>query len=95
MGKTGGNDGGSLGWLIFKLILMGVGAIVLIGFLMSIFKYIVVVALIGGGGYLGYRLLTNKKAPALSVDADPLLLEAEASLDRELRLLEEHDRIRS
>jgi len=90
---TGGDDGGSLAWLIFKLVTMIVGVVVLLSFLMSIFKYIVAIAVLGGLGYGGYRLLMG---PKKELTADhPLLLELtkdEDPMQRKLRLLEEEDR---
>lgn len=90
---SGGDDGGSLAWLLVKLLAVIIGVVVLLSFLMSIFKYIVALAVLGGLGYGGYRLLTGPKKE-LTADK-PLLLESkknEDPMERKLRLLEEEDR---
>lgn len=90
---TGNEGGGSLGWLLLKVVALIIGAVVLLSFLMSIFKYIVALAVLGGLGYGGYRLLTGPKKE-LTAD-NPLLLESKTDEDpmqRKLRLLEEEDR---
>jgi hypothetical protein len=91
--NNGTDDGGSLIWLLFKAVTMIIGIVVLVGFLLSIFHYLIGAAVLGALVYLTYRLLTGSK-PALSTDSPRYLLEAtdEDPMQRKLRLLEEEDR---
>jgi hypothetical protein len=41
---------------------MGLGGLVALGIVISVLKPLIVVGVVGGAGYLGYRLMKKKKA---------------------------------
>lgn len=88
-----GDDGGSIWWLLTKVVVVIIGAFVLFSFLMSIFKYIVAAAVLGALGYAGYRFLAGP-TKSLPEKRSPLLLEGkdEEPMRKRLRALEEEDR---
>lgn len=64
-GKDGdGNDNdasGRTGGVIVKGVLLGLGAIVLVSFALSLFKLAMVALVVGGVGYVGLRALGSGK----------------------------------
>ncbi len=57
----GGNDGGSTSTLL-KGVLLGLGGLTLFAITLAMLKYVIFFGVLGGAGYLGYRLLTKDKA---------------------------------
>ena len=57
----GGNDGGGTGTLL-KGVLLGLGGLTLFAIALAMLKYVIFFGVLGGAGYLGYRLLTKDKA---------------------------------
>lgn len=52
-----GGDGARTGGVIVKGVLLGLGAIVLVSFALSLFKLALVALAVGGVGYVGLRAL--------------------------------------
>ncbi|MEM7155867.1 MAG: hypothetical protein AAF799_23655 [Myxococcota bacterium] len=50
------DDQGSAAWPIVKLGLMGLGGLVAIGLVVSVLKPLLILGVIAGAGYVGYRL---------------------------------------
>lgn len=97
---TGGNDGGggSIWWLMIKAMLIVVAAYLVFGIVLSLVKYAVVLAILGGAGYLGYKLLfgNNTETKALPPAESHKLLNTDLDDDdafkRRLRELEAEDK---
>lgn len=61
--------------IAFGLILLGMLAFPLIGFVFNVLWYLFWIAAIGGIGYLGYKMLTRDKQPKQLADRSPFALD--------------------
>lgn len=80
---------------VVKGVLMGLGGLVALGLVISLVKPLLVVGVVGGAGYLGYRLMRKKKAlPAGKRQGGRKALAAGSNDDfeRRMRELEEVER---
>lgn len=50
------SDNESVAWPVAKLALMGLGGLVAVGILVSVLKPLLILGVIAGAGYVGYRL---------------------------------------
>lgn len=72
------DNSGSIGWPIAKLALIGLGGLAAIGIAVAILKPLLILGVIAGAGYVGYRLFMGsdkaieggKERKALGPDAD-------------------------
>lgn len=51
--------GGSAAWPIIKLGLLGLGGLVAVGIMVSLLKPLLILGVIAGAGYVGYRLFVG------------------------------------
>lgn len=92
------DDQSSRAWPILKLGLLGLGGVVAVGLMVAILKPLLILGVIAGAGYVGYRLFMGsdkalegtKERKALSPDADferrmAELDAVEKKLDAEIR----------
>lgn len=88
-------DGGGKGMAVLKGVLMGLGGLVALGIVISVLKPLIVVGVVGGAGYLGYRFMKKKKAlpPGGSGGGRKALSAGTGDdFDRRMRELEEVER---
>jgi hypothetical protein len=88
-----GNKGPGGTTTLLKGVLLGLGGLVALGIALTMLKYVIVIGVLGGAGYLGYRILTKNKA--LSGDtAAPRgkLKSGDDDFDRKMRELEAIER---
>jgi hypothetical protein len=89
------DGGGGKGMAVLKGVLMGLGGLVALGIVVSVLKPLLVVGIVGGAGYLGYRLMKKKQAlPAGNRAGGRKALTAGSrdDFDRRMRELEEVER---
>lgn len=90
------SDGDSgIGWTLLKGGLLVLGGLAAIGLMMAMLKPLFIIGVLGGAGYLGYRLLSGSKA--LSGKEHKALPGARSSaggddFDRRMRELDALDR---
>ena len=77
-----GDDGGSSGWEIFKLVAMVIGTIVILGWILSLvgalLSWAFPLLIVAGLLFLGYKLFLEDKSSGTVTTQDPPLLEHEA-----------------
>lgn len=61
--------------IAFALILLGMLAFPLVGFIYNVLWYLFWIAIIGIGGYVGYKMLTRDKQPKQLADRSPFALD--------------------
>lgn len=72
------DQGGSLAWPLVKLGLIGLGGLAAIGLVLAVLKPLLILGVIAGAGYVGYRLFMGsdkaiegtKERKALTPDQD-------------------------
>lgn len=74
-----GGDGGNSAWEIFKLIAMVIGAIVILGWVISfVMTWAVPLIIVAGILFLGYKLFLEDNSSDTVTTQDPPLLEHQA-----------------
>ena len=85
------DDEGSLAWPIIKLGLLGLGGLAAIGLVVSMLKPLLILGVLAGVGYVGYRVYSGSKR-ALESGGERKALSADADFERRMRELDEVDR---
>ncbi len=62
MKRSAGSGGNGSTSTLLKGVLLGLGGLTLFAIALAMLKYVIVFGVLGGAGYLGYRLLTKDKA---------------------------------
>ncbi|MCX4239269.1 hypothetical protein [Paraliomyxa miuraensis] len=84
-------DKGSAAWPILKLGLIGLGGLVAIGIVASILKPLLILGVIAGAGYVGYRLFMGSEK-AIEGPKERKALGADVDFERKMRELDAIDR---
>ncbi|MCB9566366.1 MAG: hypothetical protein H6710_03975 [Myxococcales bacterium] len=91
--SDGGNGGPGGSSTLIKGILLGLGGLTALGIALMMMKYVIVIGILGGAAFLGYRVLTTNKALASGeAPARKRLVAGESDFDRKMRELEAIER---
>ena len=83
------DDDGSTGMTVLKGALMVLGALAAVGFVLAVAKPLLLVAVLFGAGYLGYRMFGKSKALEGGKERKAL---SSSDFDRRMRELDAIDR---
>ena len=92
MRRPAPKEGGSQTAAIAKGVLLGLGGLVAIGLAFALLKYVIVLGLLGGAAYFGYRALSRSKAIAESTSRPSRSIAEGSDFDRKMRELEAIER---
>lgn len=84
-------DKGSVAWPIVKLGLIGLGGLVAIGLFVSMLKPLLILGVIAGAGYVGYRLFMGSDK-AIEGGKERKALTADDDFERKMRELDAMDK---
>ena len=84
-------DQGGIAWPLIKLGLIGLGGLAAIGLFISILKPLLIVGVLAGVGYVGYRLVSGSNR-ALEGGKDRKALGPSDDFERRMRELDEAER---
>lgn len=84
-------DKGSAAWPIVKLGLIGLGGLVAIGLLAAVLKPLLILGVIAGAGYVGYRLFMGSDK-ALTGAKERKAIAPDDDFERKMRELDAMDR---
>lgn len=93
MRRSDSGNNGSGGVTLFKGVILGLGGIAALAIALMMMKFVIVAGILGGAGYLGYRILTKNKA--LGAGERPTrgkLSAGDTDFDRKMRELEAIER---
>lgn len=82
---------GSVAWPIIKLGLIGLGGLVAVGILVSVLKPLLILGVIAGAGYVGYRLFMGSDK-AIEGGKERKALTADEDFERKMRDLDAMDK---
>ncbi|MCA9710072.1 MAG: hypothetical protein KDK70_29810 [Myxococcales bacterium] len=84
-------DQGSAAWPIIKLGLIGLGGLAAIGLVVTILKPILILGVLAGAGYVGYRLFMGSDR-AIEGGKERKALGADDDFERRMRELDAMDK---
>lgn len=84
-------DQGSVAWPILKLGLIGLGGLVAVGILVTVLKPLLILGVLAGAGYVGYRLFMGSDK-ALEGGKERKALSADDDFERKMRELDAMDK---
>lgn len=85
------DDKGSAAWPLLRLGLIGLGGLVAIGIVAAVLKPLIILGVIAGAGYVGYRLFMGSDK-AIEGPKERKALGADADFERKMRELDAMDR---
>jgi hypothetical protein len=85
------DDQGSVAWPIIKLGLIGLGGLVAVGILVSVLKPLLILGVIAGAGYVGYRLFLGSDK-AIEGGKERKALTSGDDFERKMRELDAMDK---
>jgi hypothetical protein len=84
-------DQGSIAWPIIKLGLIGLGGLVAVGIMVAVLKPLLILGVIAGAGYVGYRLFMGSDK-ALEGSKERKALKPDDDFERKMRELDAMDK---
>lgn len=84
-------DQGSIAWPIIKLGLLGLGGLVAVGIMVAVLKPLLILGVLAGAGYVGYRLFMGSDK-ALEGAKERKALGTGDDFDRKMRDLDAMDK---
>jgi hypothetical protein len=84
-------DQGSIAWPILKLGLIGLGGLVAVGIMVAVLKPLLILGVIAGAGYVGYRLFMGSDK-ALEGSKERKALKPDDDFERKMRELDAMDK---
>lgn len=84
----GSDEGGNVGWPLAKLVLMGLGGLVALGIVVSVLKPLLILGVIAGAGYVGYRLFMSSDNAIEGNTTETKAIGADADFERKMAELD-------
>jgi hypothetical protein len=84
-------DQGSIAWPTLKLGLIGLGGLVAVGIMVAVLKPLLILGVIAGAGYVGYRLFMGSDK-ALEGSKERKALKPDDDFERKMRELDAMDK---
>ncbi len=84
-------EGSSVAWPLVKLGLIGLGGLAAVSILVAVLKPLLILGVIGGAGYIGYRLFMGSDK-AIEGPAERKALTADQDFERRMAQLDAMDK---